>query len=124
MLAHFFNTRKWPAKATVATALCGLLCVPAAIAFQNPNEIQIQATGPDRKIKVRVTPEYPELAKRTKITGTARVEMVVTPDGTVKTVKEIGGNPVLLNALVSAVKKWKYEPASRESVMEVKAAFY
>lgn len=124
MVAHFVSGRKWPARAVLATALCGLLCAPAAIAFQAQNDIQIQTTGPERKIKVRIAPEYPELAKRTKITGVARVEMLVMADGSVKTVKEVGGNPVLLNALVSAVKKWRYEPASKESVMEVKANFF
>jgi hypothetical protein len=41
----------------------------------------------------------------------------------VSEVRELGGNPLLLGALVSAVKQWKYEPASRESVMEIKAFF-
>jgi outer membrane biosynthesis protein TonB len=51
------------------------------------------------------------------------VEFTVTPEGAVKDVKELGGNPVLLEALVRAVKQWKYEPASKEAIIEVKAAF-
>lgn len=101
-------------------ALCALFCVPQAIP---QTQIQIEAKGPERKIKTRVAPEYPELARRTKITGTARVELTVSAEGAVKDVKEIGGNPVLLGALVQAVKQWKYEPAPKESVLEIKAAF-
>jgi outer membrane biosynthesis protein TonB len=38
-------------------------------------------------------------------------------------VKELGGNPVLVEALTRAVKKWKYEPAKKESLIEVKFDF-
>jgi TonB family protein len=76
-----------------------------------------------RKVKTSAPPEYPELAKRLNIRGLVRVEVTVAPDGTVKQVKELGGNPVLVESLVRAVKKWKYEPAAKESVFEVKFEF-
>jgi outer membrane biosynthesis protein TonB len=41
----------------------------------------------------------------------------------VTSAKELGGNPVLVDALLRAVKKWKYEPAAKETVMEVKFEF-
>lgn len=102
-------------------ALC-TLSFTASYAFQK-QQVQIESTGPERKVKSQPAPAYPELALKTKMSGTARVEFTVTPDGTVKEVKEVGGNPVLLAALVTAVKQWRYEPGPRESVMEVKAAF-
>jgi TonB family protein len=86
-------------------------------------QAQIEANEAGRKIKTRVTPEYPELARKVRLSGIARVEFTVTPEGAVKDVKELGGNPVLLEALVRAVKQWKYEPASKEAIIEVKAAF-
>jgi TonB family protein len=104
-------------------AFFSFVLVLQANAFQNQNQIQIEAKEAGRKIKNRIPPKYPELAIKTKIVGTARIEMTVMPDGSVGDVREIGGNPVLLGALVNAVKQWKYEPASRESVMEIKAAF-
>lgn len=76
-----------------------------------------------RKVKSNPPPEYPELAKKLNIRGLARVEATVAPDGSVKDVKEVGGNPVLVDALARAVKKWKYEPADRTSVIEVKFDF-
>lgn len=76
-----------------------------------------------RKVKSSAPPEYPELARKMNIRGIARVEATITPEGTVKSVKELGGNPVLVDALVRAVKKWKYEPADRTSVIEVKFDF-
>src|ERR1035438_10012365 len=41
----------------------------------------------DRPIKSRVSPVYPEIAKRMKITGVVRVEATVEPDGKVSAVK-------------------------------------
>lgn len=81
------------------------------------------AQSTTRKIKTRVEPEYPELARRNNISGSARVEVVVAPDGKVKEVKVLGGNPVLVQAVVTAVNKWKYEPATEESIITLKFDF-
>jgi len=83
----------------------------------------IHAQSSARKVKVRVEPEYPDLARRNNITGSARLELKVSPDGKVKDIKVLGGNPVLVQAAVTAVTKWKYEPASEESTIIVKCDF-
>lgn len=78
---------------------------------------QEQATGDElpRKPKVKVSPVYPELARRMSITGTVRLAVVVAPNGSVKSSKVIGGHPVLANAALDAMKQWKFEPAGTES---------
>lgn len=76
-----------------------------------------------RKVITRVSPEYPELARRLKIKGIARVQATVAADGRVLKVKELGGNPVLVDAAVRALKKWKYEAAARETLEDVKFEF-
>lgn len=87
----------------------------------SPNAfLQAQET---RKVKTKVDPEYPELARRLNLKGVVRVQVTIAAAGTVKEVKELGGNPVLLDALIRAVKKWKYEPADKESILEVKFDF-
>src|SRR5215472_4193767 len=68
-----------------------------------------------RKVKVSVQADYPELARKNNIHGSARVELVIAADGNVKDVRVLGGNPVLAAAAVDAAKKWKYEPASNET---------
>ena len=68
----------------------------------------------DRKIKNQVDPTYPELAKTMHLTGTVRVEITVNEQGTIKTAKVVGGNPVLADAAVKAVQKWKFEPGPEE----------
>ena len=76
-----------------------------------------------RKVKNRVDPVYPDLAKRNNISGSARVELLITTDGRVKDVKVLGGNPVLVDAVIAAVMKWKYEPAAEESSVVIKFDF-
>ncbi|HEY7405474.1 MAG TPA: energy transducer TonB [Candidatus Angelobacter sp.] len=76
-----------------------------------------------RKLRTRIEPEYPELARKNNISGSTRVELLVAADGKVKDVKVLGGNPVLVQAVVTAVSKWKYEPASEESTIVVKYDF-
>jgi TonB family protein len=68
-----------------------------------------------RRAMVKIKPAYPELAKRMKVSGTVKIEVSVTPDGEVKDSKVIGGNPVLIGAAETAVKRWKFEPASKTS---------
>jgi TonB family protein len=111
-------TRKRPAltdlgrKGMLLLVLAGLFAVP------------VVSHGEDsRKIKSSVPPEYPELARRLNIRGVARVQATIAQDGAVTEVKELGGNPVLVEALIRAVKKWKYEAASGTSVIEVKFEF-
>ena len=68
-----------------------------------------------RRAKSKVQPVYPELARKMNITGTVKVEVVVAPNGSVKEAKVVGGHPVLANAALDAVRKWRFEPATIES---------
>ncbi|HEV3305486.1 MAG TPA: energy transducer TonB [Candidatus Sulfotelmatobacter sp.] len=68
-----------------------------------------------RRAKSKVQPVYPDLARKMNITGTVKVQVVVSPNGTVKDAKIVGGHPVLASAALDAVKKWRFEPAPGES---------
>ena len=76
-----------------------------------------------RPLERSFPPDYPAIAERMKLTGTAQVQAVVKPDGTVKEVKVLGGHPLLADALVRAVMQWKYQAASKETVEIVKFSF-
>lgn len=69
----------------------------------------------DRKVKTQVDPVYPELAKNMHLNGTVRVEVTVNEQGSVKNTKVVGGNPVLADAAVKAVQKWRFEPGPEET---------
>ena len=76
-----------------------------------------------RKVKSKVFPSYPELARRMSIAGVVKVQVVVAPNGSVKSTKVVGGHPLLVNAAMDAIKKWKFEPASEESTGIVEFKF-
>jgi TonB family protein len=96
----------------------GLLLIIIFFAWCKPAGAQ-----DSRKVKVSVQPTYPELAKKNKIQGATRLQVVIAPDGTIKDIKVLGGNPVLVQASVEAVKKWKYEPAPGETTSVLKFEF-
>jgi TonB family protein len=74
------------------------------------------ATGElTRRVKSKVQAVYPQLARKMNLAGTVKVEVVVAPNGTVKEAKVVGGHPVLANAAMDAVRKWRFEPAAGES---------
>jgi TonB family protein len=68
-----------------------------------------------RKVKVRIMPAYPDLARRMNLRGTVKVMVTVLPNGNLKDTKVMGGNPILVNAAMDALKKWKFEAAAEES---------
>lgn len=101
--------------------LAGLLTVAAFSVYSNVPCLAQEAMT--RKVKTRVTPTYPEIARRMGISGTVRLAVVVAPNGSVKTTTAMGGHPVLLNAAMDAVKKWKFESAAAESTGTVEIKF-
>ena len=76
-----------------------------------------------RKVQDKVTPQYPELARQLHLTGTVKLIVTVAPNGSVKSVRPIGGNPLLLKAAQDAISKWKWTPASQESQELVELRF-
>ena len=81
------------------------------------------SSGAERKVSSRSAPVFPELAKKMHIHGVVKVEAVVRPNGTVKSTRVLGGNPVLVDAAQDAVGKWKFEPAQGETTEIVQLAF-
>lgn len=105
-------------------AVAGVVPVAAAQA-QTPTT---QPAAPDkdeitRKVKSKVSPVYPDIARRMNISGTVKVLVVVSPSGVVKTTKVVGGHPLLVGAAMDALKKWKFEAASDESTGTVEFKF-
>jgi len=76
-----------------------------------------------RKVKTRVTPEYPTLAKQMGVTGKVKIETTISPDGHVTGTKVVGGSPLLVGAAIEAVKKWRFEPAAKETTEIIEFEF-
>ncbi len=76
-----------------------------------------------RRAIEKVAPVYPELAKRAHIKGVVKLEVVIRPNGSVKSTKALGGSPALIEAAMDAVRKWKFETASEETTEVVQLTF-
>jgi TonB family protein len=77
----------------------------------------------ERKPVENPSPVYPPLARQLRLTGTVRVKAVVSPDGTVKHAEVVGGHPVLADAALDAIKRWRYAPAKTETPIELEFRF-
>jgi len=77
----------------------------------------------ERKVITRVEPDYPETLKRLYVGGVVRIEVVVTPNGAVQSTKLLGGNPILGQSAMKAVKQWRYAPAGSKEILAVKLEF-
>ena len=107
--------QRWLAGAVISgvAALCLLYPLPG----------QAQQEEISRKVKSKVSPTYPELARRMSISGVVKVQVTVAPNGSVKSTKVVGGHPLLVNAAVDAVKKWRFDAASEETTGVVEFKF-
>jgi TonB family protein len=76
-----------------------------------------------RKVRIKVDPVYPALARRMNLRGSVKFMVVVLPNGNLKDTKVMGGNPILVNAATDALKKWKFEPSQEESSGTVEFKF-
>jgi outer membrane biosynthesis protein TonB len=52
-----------------------------------------------------------------------RLSIEISPQGAVRKVSPIGGNPILVEAAMAAVKQWKYASADSNQTLEVRIDF-
>jgi len=99
-------------------ALLGFVSLHPSAFSQETNQ---EATK--RKVTAKVPPKYPPLARQLKLSGKVRVEVTVSPDGRVKGTRIIGGNPLLAEAALDAIRMWRYETAAKETTELVEIEF-
>jgi TonB family protein len=71
----------------------------------------------------RVTPVYPDLAKRARIQGTVKFAATIAPDGTVSQLELISGHPLLVESAKEAVLQWVYAPSAAPVQTQVTVNF-
>jgi len=108
--------------ATITLSLAILPFVPAKALAQDASTGDVKEHG-GRKVKTSVKPAYPDVARQMHITGTVRLEATVGPDGKVRDTRVVGGSPMLAQEATIAVRKWKYEEASKETIETVEVVY-
>jgi len=59
---------------------------------------------------IQVKPEYPTLARQARIQGQVQIDAVLDEQGNVVEMHVVSGPPLLYQAALDALRKWKYEP--------------
>jgi outer membrane biosynthesis protein TonB len=77
-----------------------------------------------RKVITNPAPPYPEVARKFRLTGVVKVQVVIGTDGHIKSVRPIGGHPVLVDAVKETLKDWKYASANSETTTVLEFDFH
>jgi protein TonB len=93
------------AVAAAATVLAG-----GASAQDQEKRLRVASDLQQAKLVSNTMPVYPVLAKRGRVEGTVRLTATIGKDGSVEKLETVSGHPILEQAAVEAVKKWRYKP--------------
>jgi TonB family protein len=108
--------RKWFKQGSARrVARTGLLVCLFASVVSVPLFSQSDDGAGERKVVTRVEPKYPPTLERLYIGGVVKLQVDVAANGTVESAQLLGGNPILGQAAIAAVKQWKYAPGSRKT---------
>jgi protein TonB len=77
-----------------------------------PDRVRIGGVVMAGKLIHRVTPEYPLLAKLAHVSGTVRLQAIISRDGRIQGLQVLGGPALLVQAAVDAVVQWIYQPTT------------
>jgi TonB family protein len=98
--------------------ILGTLVAVSVVAAQDSAQPEVERT-----VVRRVAPQYPDLARKIGLSGVVKLVAVVAPNGSVKSVRVVGGNPVLVKAGQEAVTAWKFAPAAQETRQTIELRF-
>lgn len=97
-------------RGVAAIALVLAIFAGGTEAQDGPKRVRIGGDVQQAKLVKNSAPVYPILAKRARIEGTVRLQVIVAKDGTVQKVEVMSGHAVLAQSAVEAVQKWRYKP--------------
>jgi TonB family protein len=105
--------------------LCSWLIVGCSLLLLSfaPFSLAQQESKGDRKLITRVEPDYPPVLRMRQIGGTVKLEISIKSNGNVDSAKVLGGNPILAESAVTAVKKWKYAAGDSSTTTTVSLDF-
>lgn len=72
--------------------------------------LPVSSTVLQGKAIERVVPVYPELPKRIRLQGEVSLEVIISPEGRVESVRVVSGHPMLVNSAREAARGWRFQP--------------
>jgi len=83
---------------------------PPAPGIQPREPIRVASSLQKSLLIRQVEPVYPRLAIIAHVEGSVLAEARITQSGTIDSLRIISGNPLLTQAVIDAVKQWRYQP--------------
>jgi periplasmic protein TonB len=91
------------------------------ISIHQPPELKSPAEKPAKPLLVsrgvmeaalinQVQPSYPTPARMMRLSGEVVLHAIIGKDGSVRELQPLGGNPILVQAALAAVRQWRYRP--------------
>lgn len=81
-----------------------------------PKIVRISASKLESVVIKRVSPTYPEEAKKSGLSGAVSISVIIDEEGNVTSARASSGPPVLQEAAVQAVRQWKFKPMTLSDV--------
>ena len=78
--------------------------VPAAL------RITVSGAISEGMLEYKVTPDYPSAARNAHVEGIVTLRGIIGKNGTIRTLKALGGPEILQGAAIQAVQQWRYRP--------------
>lgn len=75
-----------------------------------PQRVILVSTIEAAKLVSQIHPVYPALAMQARIQGDVVLHAIISKDGGVSELQVLSGHPLLVNAALDAVRKWRYSP--------------
>jgi protein TonB len=75
-----------------------------------PQRVRVSQGISQGLVVKKVSPEYPEEARRGRIQGTVVLHVIISKAGDVTMIEPVSGDPALVPAAMEAVKQWEYKP--------------
>jgi TonB family protein len=86
----------------------GYVSIEAVTAGVKTLEVTSSGYRGERALLTHVDPKYPEALVPLHLSGTVRLVVTISPKGSVEDVQVLGGNPLLAESAIAAVKQWVY----------------
>lgn len=96
--------------ASLVLAMSTFLAAAPSPAAAQQKPLRISGVVMQTKL-IKTSPlQYPEQARKKNIQGTVELDVLIAPNGSVKSVKVTDGPKELTKAAVKSVKHWRYQP--------------
>ncbi len=75
-----------------------------------PKRVTVGGNVQAARLVNKVQPQYPPLARQTRISGTVKLHAIIGKNGAVEQLQVVSGHPLLVQSALDAVRQWRYQP--------------